>query len=214
MVPKTSIKIPASHQKIMQLPLLVTSPVDVGRLLRELEVVDDKFLQLGLRASAASMAIGDQDDPAPSSKESTGPAEHPKGTSTKLPRISRLLDQTIQLNQLNLLQTADRATLQQFLTAVQQQSPLLHISFSSDPAPAFVEKLMAWLRQEIHPSVLLIIGLQPTIGAGCILRGTNKQFDLSLRQDFLGKRQLLLETLLTPPAVSVVATTETAGVTS
>ena len=51
---------------------------------------------------------------------------------------------------------------------------------------------MAWLRREIHPVVLLTVGLQPSIGAGCIVRSTNKQFDFSLREDFLKKHDLLM----------------------
>ncbi|HYH36035.1 MAG TPA: hypothetical protein VD706_00875, partial [Candidatus Saccharimonadales bacterium] len=81
-----------------------------------------------------------------------------------------------------------------------QRSPVLHISFSADPSPTFTEKLMTWLREEIHPLVLLSVGLQPTIGAGCIVRTTNKQFDLSLREDFLKKRELLLSQLRSAPA--------------
>jgi hypothetical protein len=38
--------------------------------------------------------------------------------------------------------------------------------------------------------------LQPTLGAGCVVRTTNRQFDFSLRQDFARKRDLLLEKLV------------------
>jgi hypothetical protein len=41
----------------------------------------------------------------------------------------------------------------------------------------------------------MTVGVQPTIAAGCIMRTTNKYFDFSLRQDFEGKRDLLLEEL-------------------
>ena len=64
------------------------------------------------------------------------------------------------------------------------------MSFSADPSVTFLTKLMTWLRQEIHPQVLLTVGLQPTIGAGCILRTTNRYFDFSLRQDFANKRTM------------------------
>jgi F0F1-type ATP synthase delta subunit len=110
------------------------------------------------------------------------------------------MDQTVQLNKLNLLQAEDRVALQQFLDAVKRQSPVIHMSFSADPSAAFIEKLMVWLRREIHPVLLLTIGLQPTIGAGCIVRTTNKYFDFSLRQDFLKKRDLLLAKLSATPA--------------
>ncbi len=167
MAPDTSV-VP---ERVLSLPILVTSPADVGRLGRELELIDNSLLQLGLRAA---------------------------NTEVKMPRTSRLMDQTIQLNKLNLLQAADRVLLQHFVAAVRAKAPVLHISFSTDPAPAFIEKLMVWLRREIHPELLLTIGLQPTIGAGCIVRTNNKYFDFSLRQDFAAKSNLLLEALMTP----------------
>jgi hypothetical protein len=196
-------KVPsADHHQLTGLPPLAASPADIGRLLRELEAVDSTLLQLSLRAGATSADEQHEHGHSPA-----GHPGHPKAATKvtierALPKISRLLDQTAQLNQLNLLQADDRTALQQFLERVKQQSPVLHVSFSAEPAPAFVEKLMSWLRQEIHPSVLLIIGLQPTIGAGCIVRSTNRQFDFSLRQDFLSKRQLLLDVLLAPPTLA------------
>ena len=161
-----------SSQVAYQLPELVTSQADVGRLLRELEAIDDTLLSQTLRKNAAE---------------------------TKMLKTSRLMDQTVELNKLNLLQQADRRQLRVFLAAVRQHAPVLHMSFSADPSPAFVGKLMAWLRREIHPLVLLNIGLQPSIGAGCVVRSTNRYFDFSLRQDFAKKRNLLLKELIPLP---------------
>ena len=149
----------------LKLPSLVAGPVDVARLIRELEAIDDSLLQLGLRTA---------------------------GTPTKMPKTSYLLEKTVQLNKLNLLHKTDRAALQHYLTTVSGKAPVMHVSFGSDPSPAFIEKLMDWLRREIHPEVLLTVGLQPSLGAGCILRTTNKYFDLSLRQAFAKRRDLLM----------------------
>lgn len=155
----------------MVLPILVTGLIDVGRLSRELEQIDNILLQLGLREA---------------------------GTDIKMPKTSRLMDQMIEDNQLNLLHETDRAQLKAFLDAVRAHSPIIHMSFSADPTPAFTEKLMVWLRREIHPMLLLTIGLQPNIGAGCIVRSANKQFDFSLKQDFASKRELLLSMIAAP----------------
>lgn len=162
----------ADANRPFSLPVSVAGPTDVGRLIRELELIDGALLQLGIR---------------------TG------GTDVKMPKTSRLMDQIIEANKLNLLKQPDRTALAEFLTAVKQHAPVLHMSFSADPSPGFIEKLMIWLRKEIHPSVLLNVGLQPNIGAGCIVRTTNKQFDFSLRQDFRQKRDLLLSQLAAPP---------------
>jgi F0F1-type ATP synthase delta subunit len=156
--------------------MAVVSPVDIGRLLRELQAVDEQLLQLGLREP---------------------------GTSVSLPKLSQLLEQTVQLNNLNLLQQTDRQRLQTFLAAVKEQAPLLHISFSSDPSPAFMEKLMAWLRREINPLVLVTVGLQPNLAAGCVVRSTNKYFDFSLRANLAKNREAMIAELmksLAPPA--------------
>ncbi len=152
----------------LKLPVLVTGPIDVGRLLREVEAIDNTFLQLELRKT---------------------------GQAVKLPKTSIMLDECVELNKLNLLQAEYRQLLLQFLKTVKTNAPKLHISFSADPAPVFTEKLMAWLRKEIHPLVLVTIGLQPNIGAGCVVRSTNKQFDLSLKQNFAKQRDLLMSQL-------------------
>jgi hypothetical protein len=161
-------------------PVLVVGQSDIGRLLRELETLDNQLLQLGLRASDNGVA---------------------------LPKTGRLLSELVQLNKLNLLDAKDRDSLKTNLETVKDHAPLLHISFSADPTTPFIEQLMIWLRREIHPQVLLTIGLQPTIGAGCIVRSTNKYFDCSLRHDFMNKRDLLLEKLMAatqaPPAAPV-----------
>jgi hypothetical protein len=161
----------ANKPRELALPVAVTGPADVGRLLRELELIDQSLLQLGLRKG---------------------------GEEVKMPKTSRLMDQIAEMNKLNLLQKLDRAELEHFLAAIKEKAPVIHMSFSADPSVAFLEKLMSWLRREIHPAILLTIGLQPTIGAGCIVRTTNKQFDFSLREDFVNKRDILLSKIAAP----------------
>ncbi len=149
----------------LHLPLQVTSPVDVGRLLRELESIDSLLSQAALR----------------------------KEVTTKLPKTTGLMDQTIMLNKIDLSDSSQRKVLADYLKAVKSKAPVLHMSFSADPSTAFIEKLLTWLRKELDVNVLVTVGLQPTIGAGCIVRSTNKYFDFSLRQDFASKRGLLLD---------------------
>lgn len=163
---------PKPAAKKLALPVLVAGSVDVGRLIRELEDIDDNLLQLGIRAG---------------------------GSKVSVPKTSRLMDQTVELNKLNLLHVTDRKHLKEYLTGIHAKAPVMHMSFSSDPSAAFIEKLMTWLRKEIHPDVLLTVGLQPNLGVGCILRTTNKQFDLSMRQDFAKSRDLLLASISGKP---------------
>ncbi len=148
----------------LELTVAVTGPIELGRLIREVAEIEESLLQLGLREG---------------------------GEKVKLPQTTRLMDQLVEHNKLNLLHEDDRKRLREFLDQVRVSAPVLHMSFSADPSINFLEELMTWLRREIHPEVLLTVGLQPNLGAGCILRTTNKQFDFSLRQDFIKKRDLL-----------------------
>lgn len=138
----------------MRLPVSVTSRVDVGRLLREAEAISDFLKQTELREP---------------------------GSPVKMPKTSRLFDETIQINSLNVLHETQRIELCNFLSNIRDRSPVIHISFSADPSPVFVQKLVIWLRRNIHPNVLIQVGLQPNIGAGCTVRTNNRYFDFSLR---------------------------------
>lgn len=152
----------------LRLPITVVSRVDVGRLLREVAAIDDFLSQSAIRQP---------------------------GTPIKLPKTSRLFDEIVTLNQLNVLHDTDRKQLTEFLTNVRNTAPILHMSFNADPSPDFTQKLMTWLRTEIHPIVLIQVGLQPNIGAGCVLRTTNKFFDFSLRTRLKKNSAALAEVL-------------------
>ena len=159
---------PKAGTASLVLPLSVTSPIDVGRLLRELEALDNGLMQFDLKG------MTDQ---------------------AKMPKMTKLMDDTISENKLNLLEATQRKQFLLFLTNLREHAPVLHISFGADPAPAFIEKLVTWLRQEINPLVLVTIGLQPNIGAGCLVRSNNKYFDFSLRENFTKNRELLMTKL-------------------
>lgn len=157
-----------STDSYLHLPIAVVSRVDVGRLLREVEALDGFLNQSAIRQP---------------------------GTSTKLPRTSRLLDETVEINKINVLIEADRKRLYEFLKQVKDKAPVLHMSFSADPSPLFTQKLITWLRSELHPIVLLQVGMQPNMGAGCVVRTTNKYFDFSLRNRFKEQGEILAKLL-------------------
>ena len=150
------------------LPLSLTGPVDIGRLIREIEALDGTLSQQEIKGDTEKV---------------------------KMPKTTLLLDKLIDVNKLNLLKAESRRETLALLNDVRVNAPVLHISFGADPAPSFTEKLITWLRQEIHPHVLVTIGLQPNIGAGCLVRSTNKYYDFSLRQNFTKNRDLLMSKL-------------------
>jgi hypothetical protein len=153
------------------LPTEVVTPSDLGRLIRELEHIEDHLQKLKV---------------------------HGPDNSIAMPATTHQMEKLVTLNKFHLLHPGDRHALRTFLTSVKKDAPVMHISFSSEPSPVFLERLVSWIRREINPLVLVTIGLQPAIGAGCIVRTTNKYFDLSLRQTFIAKRQLLLEQIIPP----------------
>ena len=112
-----------------------------------------------------------------------------------LPQVSRLLNALATENHKDLMQPADRAALAVFLRDIIEHAPTLHISFATDPSAAFTAKIVGWLRANIHPLTLVQLGLQPSIAAGCVVRTTNKVFDMSLRDRFSQHMAVLLEAL-------------------
>lgn len=153
----------------LKLPAIVVGTTDVARLRRELEALYDYLHQAALR--------------------------HQKADEIKLPKTSRALDELTRLNGIDLMDRDQYDQLTVRLEQVFSSAPKLHISFAADPSSAFTAKLTEWLRANIHPSVLIQVGLQPNIAAGCVVRSTNKQFDLSLRRHLDAAKPKLLERL-------------------
>lgn len=147
------------------LPTLIAGPADLNRSLLELEALEDFLRQAAIR----------------------------KDRGVKLPKTSRLLDNLAAANKLDLLKAADREHLVAFLQSVQQHAPVLHISFAAEPSAAFTGRIVDWLRANVSKYALVQIGLQPSIAAGCILRSTNKVFDMSLRRHLQQSTGLMIE---------------------
>lgn len=161
------------------LPFAVVGLVDIGRLIRELEKLEQAMQAQQIR----------------------------EGTEGQLPPLSPLLDQLAEVNKLNLTDDHSRNSLLEFLRYIRKSAPRIHMSFSANPSPEFLAKLMSWLRQHIHPHVLVAIGLQPGIGAGCMVRTTNKYFDMSLSKSFGAGRDILMKRMREPVSTQPAAAT-------
>lgn len=158
--------VPSEEQAVLVLPVSVVSRVDATRLAREVESVGN-FLEQ---------------------------QKHHQGrTQIAIPSLSRMLGDVTQQNKLDLAKAADRERLYHFLIELKKDAPMIHMSFAAEPPTLFTAKLITWLRSEIHPLLLLDIGLQPSIAAGCIIRTTNKYFDCSMRQHLVANKPKLLE---------------------
>lgn len=154
------------EHKEFVLPLTLIGDIDITRLLREINAIDDFFV--------------------------TAEARTPGG-STQPPRITRLLNDVALANKYNLLQENERQELAAQLEELKKSAPSVHISFASEPSPKALEQVLRWLRENIHPLILLRVGLQPTIAAGCVLRTANKVFDMSLREHLSKQEPYLVE---------------------
>ncbi len=163
------------------LPTLLVGPADVNRTLVELQLLDDILRQADIRQEE----------------------------SVHLPKTSRTIDSLAEANAVDLLEADDREALIAFIRSLQQQAPVLHISFAAEPSAAFTAQIVDWLRLNVSQHVLVQVGLQPSIAAGCIVRSTNKVFDLSLRQHLKEKRPVMLDLMRQRrEKAAVVAVTE------
>jgi F0F1-type ATP synthase delta subunit len=166
----THTPVVAAHDSVgLALPVQILTPGDISRLSRETEDIENFFAQAAV-----------------------------KGATTKtVPQSSQQLTALINDNSLNILHKEDRVRLHTFLESVRAQAPIVHVSFATDPKPDFLMKLVVWFRSNAHPYVLLQVGLQPNIAAGCVLRTRNKYFDLSFKQHFQESKAKLAAALRT-----------------
>jgi F0F1-type ATP synthase delta subunit len=150
----------------IKLPLNIIDQVDINRILRELKEVDDFFIAAKAR---------------------------PAGTSLQIPKLTRSLEEIAKNNNYNLLEEEHRKNLYNQIDQVKKNAPLVHISFAAEPSPNALEKILVWFRTNIHPQLLLQVGLQPKIAAGCVVRTNNKVFDMSLREHLSQQQQYLAQ---------------------
>lgn len=158
----------------LRLPLSVVGPSDVMRLRRKLEQFDDAQQQSALRAKTGA---------APSDVQA-----------------SPLLRALAADNKRDLAVASDRQALLADLESALSTAPTITMSFATEPSAAFMAKMTGWFRKEIHPALLIRIGLQPNIAAGCTIRASGKLYDFSLREKFSEQRQMLITSLHTTPA--------------
>lgn len=150
----------------INLTVNLVGTADLSAVLRELNALNDFFTSAEARKS---------------------------GTPIQPPRITRSLDSLARENQYNLLDKASRQAMMSQLDSVRHNAPRVHISFASEPSPKAMEKLVIWFRTSVHPQMLMQVGLQPNIAAGCVVRTPNKFFDMSLRAHLEKQENYLVE---------------------
>jgi F0F1-type ATP synthase delta subunit len=115
--------------------------------------------------------------------------------SYSLPTMSRSLNDFIEINKLDMSNDQVRMALKERLRNIKDKAPVIHMTFAVEADPEFLQRLVTWLRQEIHPQTLLSIGMQPSIIAGVYMRTPNHVHDFSIKTLLAGKRDIIVKEL-------------------
>lgn len=168
----------------LKLPERLVTSVELARVFRELRILDDWLNQANLRSG---------------------------GKEVKAPKTSATLEELATMNGVSLLDPKHRESLVQVMTVFVDTAPRIKMSFAVEPSASFLKRMIVWLRANISPVILLEVGLQPTLAAGCTVRTNNKFFDMSLRNRFTDNRSLLVQSIAQVEAKAKPATPQTAA---
>ena len=152
------------------LPATIVTKVDVSRLVRELERVDNELTTMAVRAKTGA-SVADS------------------------PVFSDQLAEFLDCNDISLGTSAQRSELIKQLRLLKDSLPVIHMTFAVPADRESLGQLAQWLRTTIHPQVVIAAGLQPALVAGVYMRTPNKVHDLSLRAQLDGQHDLLVKEL-------------------
>jgi hypothetical protein len=113
----------------------------------------------------------------------------------QLPSIGQALSDFIEQNKLDVTDADVLAELKAQLRKIKDHAPVMHMTFANEVDPYLLQKLVMWLRTEIHPHALLDVGLQPGLVGGVYLRTPNKVHDFSVKALLKNKRDIIFEEL-------------------
>ena len=145
------------------LPTAIVSKVDVSRLVREFETVDNALTTKTVRKKAGAQS---EDAPAMS------------------PQLVSFLD----ANPVDLENTTARSAYIKELRLLKDNIRIVNMTFAVVADPESLQQLTAWLRESVHPQAVIEAHLQPALVAGVYLRTPNHVFDLSVRNALKAKR--------------------------
>ncbi len=151
--------------KEISLVLSIQKPSQLRKILRELDVVENNISERHIREDDQSKDLN----------------------------LSFNLKEMVESNELDLTNATDLKKLRDFLEDLQTNAKVMHFSFSQPTSELVLNKLTEWLRKNIDPNVLLTTGLNNSVGAGFLLRTTNKYFDFSIGNVLRSNRELLVK---------------------
>lgn len=154
----------AQAESSLQLTPDIITTLELNRVIRELENLDDFLHQANIRTPGSSMS---------------------------LPKTTKSLEGLAEANGFSLLDTVHRKHMIGKMHNLKLKVKKVHISFAVEPPPRVVRKIVLWMRDNIHPQLVVEVGVQPNISVGCVVRTTNKVFDMSLRNRFSSSKAIL-----------------------
>jgi len=150
------------------LPAVLITRADLARLMREIEALDNELEAQKVRNHASGKASG-----------------------YHLPTMSRSLNDFLEQNHIDIADDKIRVALRETLKDTKEHAPIMHMTFAVEADPEFLQRLVGWLRQEIHPQALLSVGLQPALVGGVYVRTPNHVHDFSIRSLLEDKRDII-----------------------
>lgn len=156
--------------EVLKLPSSIVSKLDLSRLVTEAERVDNELTEVSIRSKAG-------------------------GESIPSPAKSAQLNDFLQTNNLSFDDDHRRGEIISAMRRLKDLAPVVTMTFAVVADTESLEQLTQWLRDSVHPQVLIASGLQPALIAGVYLRTPNRVQDFSLRTKLKNGRGLLVEKL-------------------
>lgn len=166
------------------LPISVTGRVQLSRLVRELEEIEND-----IEAQKA----------------------RDRKVAQKIPAMSQGLADCVELNKVDILKGAARMDLKRRLVRTKEKAPTIHFTFAVEADPRSLQQLVTYIRKEIHPQALISVGMQPGLVGGAFVRTPNHIHDFSLRALLKGKRNVITDALAEGIASAQLAAIEAAN---
>ena len=157
-----------SSQPLFRLPSSVITKIDLSRLIRELEQLDND-----MTTAISRTKVGAE--------------------SAWQPVLSEQLTECISLNQLKLGEPSQRRNIIAELRSLKDAAPIVHMTFASPADQESLGKLAEWVRTKVHPQAIITVGLQPDLIGGVYVRTPNHVHDLSVRAQLAGHHDLIIQ---------------------
>ncbi len=109
--------------------------------------------------------------------------------------LSDLLMDFLHANRMQLGDGRVRSQLIAQLHHLTNVMPIVNVTFATEADADSLQKLVAWVRESVHPQAVIAVGLQPDLIGGVYVRTLNQVYDLSLRAQLKDARHLISEEL-------------------